>query len=273
MAQRGRTAASTARDRPPEEAAEDSSFARGLRVLLTVADRGDVRADELGTILDTPSSSIYRYLRTLTEFGFVERSDEAGYRLGPNLRIESGERITGEQLIRASDPILRDLAERTGETAVISRRIGVSAVRLHQVESSHPLRVILDQDTALPLHAGALAKVLLANAPAEVVDQVLARDLPRLTDATPDRATLRADLASIRADGIAVSDGEAIDGSVAIAAPIMLGDGIVAAIGVVGPAARCDRSWRTATAKRLTRAAAAVATALEAEREGLPSEA
>ena len=33
---------STARDRPPEEAAEDTSFARGLRVLLTIADRGYV---------------------------------------------------------------------------------------------------------------------------------------------------------------------------------------------------------------------------------------
>ena len=37
----------TARDRPPEEAAEDTSFARGLRVLLTIADRGEIRADEL----------------------------------------------------------------------------------------------------------------------------------------------------------------------------------------------------------------------------------
>ena len=268
MAQRGRTPASTARGRPPEEAAEDSSFARGLRVLLTVADRGDVRADELGAILDTPTSSIYRYLRTLSEFGFVERSDEAGYRLGPNLRIESGERITGEQLIRASDPVLRDLAERTGETAVISRRIGLSAVRLHQVESSHPLRVILEQGTALPLHAGALAKVLLANAPDEIVDQVLSRELPRLTDTTPDRATIRAELATIRAEGVAVSAGEAIDGSVAVAAPILLHDGIVAAIGVVGPAARCGKGWRTTAAKRLTKAAAVVAAALATEREG-----
>ena len=42
----------TARDRPPEEAAEDTSFARGLRVLLTIADRGEIRADDLGTALD-----------------------------------------------------------------------------------------------------------------------------------------------------------------------------------------------------------------------------
>ena len=37
----------TARDHPPEEAGEDTSFARGLRILLTVADRGEVRAEEL----------------------------------------------------------------------------------------------------------------------------------------------------------------------------------------------------------------------------------
>ena len=68
----------TARDRPPEEAAEDTSFARGLRVFLTIADRGEIRADELGTLLDTPLSTIYRYLRTLTEFGFVDRHDGDG---------------------------------------------------------------------------------------------------------------------------------------------------------------------------------------------------
>jgi len=64
----------TARDRPPEEAAEDTSFARGLRLLLTVADRGEVRADELGTTLDMPLSTVYRYLRTLGDFGFVDRN-------------------------------------------------------------------------------------------------------------------------------------------------------------------------------------------------------
>ena len=59
----------TARDRPPEEAAEDTSFARGLRLLLTMADRGEVRADELGSLLEMPVSTAYRYLRTLGNSG------------------------------------------------------------------------------------------------------------------------------------------------------------------------------------------------------------
>src|SRR6478736_454360 len=88
---------STARDRPPEEAAEDTSFARGLRVLLTIADRGEIRADDLGTALDMSMSTVYRYLRTLTEFGFIERH-EGGYGLGPRLLIGTGANVSSEEL-------------------------------------------------------------------------------------------------------------------------------------------------------------------------------
>ena len=253
----------TARDRPPEEAAEDSSFARGLRVLLTVADRGEIRADELSTLLDTPISTIYRYLRTLTEFGFTERS-EAGYRLGPRLVIDSGEQVTAEALIRAADPILVDLAEATGETAVISRRVGLAAMRLHQVESPHPLRVSLDPGTTSPLHAGALSRVLLAYAPDDVIEAVIDAGLPALTPTTPDAARLRAELEAILAAGIAESQGESIDGSVAVAAPILRADGIVAAVGVIGPASRCGVRWRSRTARLLPEAARAIAEAIDA---------
>src|SRR5438094_2546959 len=89
----GRGPVSTARDRPPEEAAEDTSFARGLRLLLTVADRGEIRADELSSVLEMPISSVYRYLRTLSEFGFVDQRD-GRYRIGPRLLIGSGSNVT-----------------------------------------------------------------------------------------------------------------------------------------------------------------------------------
>jgi DNA-binding IclR family transcriptional regulator len=253
----------TARDRPPEEAAEDSSFARGLRVLLTVADRGEIRADELSALLDTPLSTIYRYLRTLTEFGFTERS-EVGYRLGPRLVIESGERVTAEALIRAADPILIELAEATGETAVVSRRVGLAAMRIHQVESAQPLRVSLDPGTTSPLHAGALSKVLLAYAPADVLDAVIAAGLPALTATTPDEARLRAELEAIAGAGLAISHGESIDGSVAIAAPILRAEGIVAAVGVIGPASRCGKRWQARVERLLPTAAIAIADAIDA---------
>jgi DNA-binding IclR family transcriptional regulator len=245
-------------DRPPEEAAEDTSFARGLRVLLTIADRGEIRADELSALLDTPISTIYRYLRTLAGFGFVDRQG-AGYRLGSRLIIGRGGNVTAEELKRTSDPVLRLLAEETGETAVIVRRVGLMAVCLHEVPSRHALRVSIAPETALPLDNGALGKALLAFAPPEILDEVIAAE-PGPDALGPDR--LRADLAEIVTSGVARSVGEVIPSAVAIAVPIFREDGIVAAIGVVGPESRCGLAWRTRVARLLPGAASSVVGAL-----------
>jgi DNA-binding IclR family transcriptional regulator len=251
----------TARDRPPEEAAEDSSFARGLRLLLTVADRGGVRADELAALLDMPVSTVYRYLRTLGEFGFVDR--RAGrYHLGPRLMIGTQANVSSEHLIRAADPILQRLADETGETAVITRRIGLSAVCLHQVPSRHQLRVTLEPGEPLPLHAGATSRVLLAYAPQEIVEAVLAQGIEPATSASPGADALRILLAACVREGIAESEGELIPGAVALAAPILRPDGIVGAIGVIGPADRCGPGWRRGLRGRVRTAASNVAEAL-----------
>jgi DNA-binding IclR family transcriptional regulator len=252
----------TARDRPPEEAHEDTSFARGLRVLLTIADRGEIRADELSTLLETPVSTIYRYLRTLAEFGFIDRRD-AGYRLGPRLIIGSGANITAEELIRTADPVLRLLAEETGETAIIVRRLGLVAVCLHEIPSSQALRVTIAPTTNLPLQSGAFGKALLAFAPPDILDEVMGLE-PSSGPPPPDPERLRADLADVITSGIARSVGEVISGSVAIAAPIFREDGIVAAIGVTGPEGRCGLAWRTRVARLLPGAANSVVGALGA---------
>ncbi len=251
----------TARDREPGEIEEGTSFARGLRVILTIADRGEVRADELSAALEIPLSSVYRYLRTLTEFGFVDRRG-GQYRLGPRLSIGSGSRVTSQRLVRIADPVLRELADETGETAVALRRVGLSAVSLHEVESRDPLRIVLEPGTMTPLHAGAPGRVLLAYAPSEVVDEVLASGIQAVTPATPDEAALRDGLAAIRRTGHAVSDGELIPGSVAGAVPLLLSDGIVGALAVIGPTVRCDGPWRARTRRLLASAAETIVTAL-----------
>ena len=245
----------TARDRPPEEAAEDTSFARGLRVLLTIADRGAIRADELGTLLETPLSTIYRYLRTLTEFGFVDRHD-GGYRLGPRLLIGGGATVSSEELIRRADPVLAMLAEETGETAVISRRVGLAAVCLHQQPSAHALRVALEPGVASPLDIGAIALVLLAYAPRRRPGRS-----PRAARLTPTRP----DWPSSSPSAPTASPGAracAIPGVVTIAVPVMRDDGIVAALAVLAPEGRATLAWRTRSSRVLIDAAGAISRAL-----------
>ena len=245
----------TALDRPPEEAAEDTSFARGLRVFLTIADRGDIRADELSVLLETPLSTIYRYLRTLTEFGFVERQ-EAGYRIGSRLHvIGAGPAVTAEELIRAAEPLLTGLADGTAETAFISRRIGVAAMCLAQVPSPQPLRVVLEPGQTSPLHVGAVGRVLLAFAPAEVQDAALVD--------VPGTSAVRAALVRVVNEGAAIDEGEAIAGVTTVAVPVMRADGIVAAIAVSAPTDRAGRRWQARSRGALRRAAAAIRSSLE----------
>jgi IclR family acetate operon transcriptional repressor len=257
---------STARDHPPEEAAEDTSFARGLRLLLTISDRGEIRADELSSILDMPSSTVYRYLRTLGEFGFVDRH-EGRYRLGPRLLIGAGSKVTSERLIRLADPILRMLAEETGETALIVRRVGLSALCLHQVEAKQPLRVALGPGAMAPLYAGAMSRVLLAFAPPEILEEVVAQGLQPVTERTPAEAELRAGMADIVATGIALSEGEFVAGSVAMAVPIIRDDGIVAALAVAGPESRCGLAWRSRVRRLLPSAAETIMASLAEDRQ------
>ncbi len=255
----------TARDHPPEEAAEDTSLARGLRLLLTVADRGEVRADELSSALNMPLSTVYRYLRTLGDFGFVDRHGPQ-FRLGPRLLIGTGANVSSERLIRHSDPVLRMIVEETGESAVVVRRIGLSCVCLHQVESDAPLRVRLDPGAMLPLHAGAPGRVLLAFAPAEVLDEVIAQDWSRAASSAPTERVLRDALAAVVMAGLATSEGELIEGSIAVAAPIFRADGIVGAIALLGPAFRCGAAWRERAARLVPAAAQAINAALADDR-------
>ncbi|MEP6638329.1 MAG: IclR family transcriptional regulator [Chloroflexota bacterium] len=255
----------TARDRPPEEAAEDTSFARGLRLLLMVADRGEVRADELSGLLEMPLSTVYRYLRTLGDFGFIDRNG-GQFRLGPKLLIGTGANVSSERLIRHADAAMRMLARETGETAIVVRRLGLSSVCLHQVESEAPLRVTLAPGSMSPLYAGAPGRALLAFAPPEVLDEVLALDLVRITDRTPTEAELRATLGGIVMTGMASSEGELIAGSVAVAAPLFREDGIVGVIALIGPAFRCGEAWRVRAGRLLQEAARAINAELAEDR-------
>jgi len=117
-----------------------------------------------------------------------------------------------------------------------------------------------------PLYAGAMSRVLLAYAPPEILDEVIAQGIQPVTDRTPAEADLRAGLAEIVATGIALSEGEFVAGSVAMAVPILRQDGIVAALAVTGPESRCGLAWRSRVRRLLPSAAEAIMASLAEDR-------
>ena len=89
------------------------------------------------------------------------------------------------------------------------------------------------------MHASALGKAILAFAPAELLDDLLAEAPPKLTSRTLTPAALRKELAATRESGIARERDEAVLGESSVAGAIFDHSGhAVGSIGVVGDTER-----------------------------------
>ena len=239
---------------------EATSFERGLRVLLAISDSGQARVDALVEQLGLPTSTVYRYLRPLRSLGLVTETDGC-YRVGERL-LAPDRGLSNDVLTHLARPTLRALARDSGETAVLTIRVGMSALCLAQVESANPVRMAFEVGQVLPLQAGAASRVLLAYAPANVVATALSGDLPTYTPNTPDPKKLRRQLESIRALGFATSRGEFIPGAFAVAVPVFHGESVIAGLALAGPANRCSHEWQVTARPLLVEAGQALSARL-----------
>lgn len=219
------------------------SFQRGLSVLVAVAEAGEARVPEVVRDTRLPLSTVYRYLRVLRDAQFVEERGDGSYALGWRLLELSGQQLTRTRLVELGHSFLHELSEATGETAVLTVRVGTQAMCLRQVESRHPIRMAFKINQLLPLYAGAGQRMLLAHAPDTVIDRVLDRPLRQFTGGTLERDRIRRDVQEIRRNGFLVSHGELSKGAVAVAAPVFANGEIACSITVAGPKDRCSRSW------------------------------
>ncbi len=150
-------------------------------------------------------STAWRILATLEHHGLVERDPETSrYRLGVGilrLAVAAGQ----APLVRLAQPILRRLADATGETVNLAVARGLELVYADQVQARHVMAPNWLGHT-VPLHATSTGKAFLAALPDAELEGIA---LERFTDTTiTDAAALRAELATVRERGYAVSHGE-----------------------------------------------------------------
>lgn len=222
---------------------------------------------EVARRCDLPVATAHRLLAALQRREYVARDEHTKrFRLGV-AALRLGERARSSIDLRAvALPVLRWLAEETGETSLLTVLDGARnrSLCLERIESAQPLRLSVQPGRLLPLHAGASQKVLLAFMPGAERERLLAGPLARLDRATiVDPEELRAELARIRERGYAVSAEETNAGVWGMAAPILDGSGaIVAGLGFAGPLARRREDLAAHHLARLQAGAAEVAGSL-----------
>ncbi len=193
-----------------------------------------------------PRSTVHRFLVSLEERRWVF-SDPAteGYRPGIHFFLLCGTSSFYDELVKKAEPGMHRLMSETGNTAVLSVAEGTSGLCIHSVEPLSPVKFTAHRGMAIPLHAGATGKILLAHCPLEVRSAVLASPLRSPVDGgNIDTRALEEELLRIREQGFAFSREEWMPHAGDISVPVFDRRRVfVAQMGVAGIAENVFRNF------------------------------
>ena len=201
----------------------------------------DLGVTEVADRLGLSKAVVHRILSSLRVKGYVALDEgNRRYALGPaalTLGLSYLNRVDVEDVARSG---LREIVDRTNETATQSVRTGFKRVYVAQVTPSRDIKMVVQLGSAFPLHAGASSKAFLAFLPDELREAYFEHSFERLTAQTiTDPRKLERDLTAVHKRGYAISYGERQAGAGSVAAPIFDHTGApVSVLSVCGPVER-----------------------------------
>jgi len=251
---------------PPEaNAAHGCEGARRVLALMLTfsADENTLTARQLAERTGIALPSVYRYITLLRETGLLAGDERGSYRLSARLIGLARAAEAAESIIDIADPVMQRLAEQTGETVILVRLIGRSAVCVHRVQSAQRLRISFEPGQPLPLQRGASARLLLASLAPGVRREYLAP----LAERDPEAAALlEKRILMAGQQGFATSEEEIEQGVWAASAQVMHGKRMVAVLTVPSPLVRAPAEERARLLGQVRTAALAINEALRTAR-------
>jgi DNA-binding IclR family transcriptional regulator len=196
---------------------------------------------ELAQAADLPVSTAHRLLAELQAWDAVERDPQGRYGVGRRLWKVGTLAAVARELREASLPAMQDLYEATHENVQLAVREGAKALYVERIHGRSSVPVLSRPGIPLPLHATGVGKVLLAWAPAEVIEACVV-DLQPITRYTiTQRGRMMRELAGVRRLGYARTVEEMGYGTCSLAVPVLDGSGqVVAALALVTSTVRRD---------------------------------
>ncbi len=217
------------------------SVAQKLFAILDAFEGGpSLTLSEVAHRAGLPLSTVHRLIAELAEWGALVRGEDGRYSLGLRLWRLGVRQPTARRLRAIAHPYLEDLLELTGEHVHLAVLDGLGATYLERLSGQDAVRVLSAVGAKLPLHATGVGLALLAFAPPELLDEVLAAGPVKFQPETlTTEKELRARLAEVRAIDLSVSVNALTPRVFSIAAPVRDSSGqVVAAVSII---ARIER--------------------------------
>lgn len=219
-----------------------------------------------------PKTSAHRLLLSWIGLGYIAKQPNGNYVLGLRA-IELSRRVARRSRpVEICHGLLRELQQQCGESVYLGVYRAGTVILIDAVESSHPLRVVVDLGEKCYLHASAQGLAVAAHLDPQHLNEIL--DSTGLKPVTPrtniDRSVLATRLQQCRERGFAVNEEETVQGAVCLGAPIFAGVGgpVLGSAGISTPVCRATADVRARQVKLLLDITARMSRALD----GLPAE-
>jgi len=189
---------------------------------LFTEDRLEWTPQEIMAELGYTRPTLYRYLRTLKDAGFLTSLPGRGFTLGPRV-------VELDFLVRRSDPVVdigreqvQLLANRYPCSSLLVRYYGKKLLCVHSACSIPDPRSSYPRGRPMPLARGAISRAILANLPRRQQKPIIAEALEDFTEIEIGSTVedILDSMRGIRRRGYSIAHGEVTPGVVGIAAPV-----------------------------------------------------
>lgn len=199
-----------------------------LALLKALADRGPSTAAALARTVGAPRSTTYHLLSVLRDEGFVVHlADRRRWSLGPVAFTVGQAYLRHDPREELARPILRALADATGETAHLGVLHGAEVLYLLKELPTQHLStptLITEVGVRLPAATTASGRCMLALLPHEQVRALMSTPtafVSRTGKGPQSLSALRRVLAGERRQGFSMEDGEVVPGYISVAVAVV----------------------------------------------------
>jgi len=203
-----------------------SSIERAISVLdLFAGEHLEWNAEDLQRELNCSRSTLYRYIKILTDADLLTSMPGARYALGPKIVQLDYELRSSDPIYKIAQPLLTELAAETRGVAVLCRMYRDKILCIHREIGNDAPRTFYERGKTMPIVRGASARVILSRLPTAKQKEIYDQHADEFAQIGMghDFEAVQKTLRTVGAQGFSVALGEIVPNNYGIAAPVTFG--------------------------------------------------